>query len=152
MSEDRSGRVEAIWIKRGRKGPMEAVETVQVVAEEGIVENANQGGRRQVTLLSREAWGRALDELGAHVDPIRRRANVLVSGLDLEQSRDRVVRLGNIRIRVEGETRPCHVMDEAHAGLRVALDPEWRGGAYGVVLDDGSFAVGDEAAWQESAS
>jgi MOSC domain-containing protein YiiM len=150
MSETDGGRIEAIWIKRQRKGPMDAVDTAQVVADAGIVGNANQGGRRQVTLLSREAWERAGQELGEDVDPARRRANVLVTGVDLEQSRDRVIRLGNVRIQLRGETRPCERMDEACDGLRNALDPEWRGGAFGVVLDDGAFSVGDPVEWAEA--
>ncbi len=150
MSETDGGRIEAIWIKRQRKGPMDAVDTAQVVTGAGIVGNANQGGRRQVTLLSREAWARAGQELGEDVDPARRRANVLVTGVDLEQSRDRVIRLGNVRIQLRGETRPCERMDEACDGLRNALDPEWRGGAFGVVLDDGTISVGDRVEWAEA--
>ena len=54
-----------------------------------------------------------------------------------------MIRLGNVRIQLRGETRPCERMDEACDGLRNALDPEWRGGAFGVVLDDGTISVGD---------
>jgi hypothetical protein len=40
-------------------------------------------------------------------------------------------------------------MDEAHQGLRAALSPEWRGGVYGEVLDDGAIAVGSEVTFVE---
>lgn len=146
-SESRGGRVEAIWIKRQRRGRMDSVDTATFVADRGIVGNANQGGRRQVTLLSREAWQDVQRDLGHAVDPGSRRANVMVAGVDLEGSRDRVLRLGGVRIRVAGETRPCTLMDEAHAGLRDALDPAWRGGVFGVVLDSGEVGVGDAVSW-----
>jgi hypothetical protein len=36
-------------------------------------------------------------------------------------------------------------MDAQVPGLTAALDPKWRGGVFGVVLDDGSISVGDAA-------
>lgn len=149
MSE---GRIEAIWIKRAKRGPMDAVESAEMLAGRGIVGNANQGGRRQVTVIDASAWDRAVSELGEEVPPSARRANVMVSGLDLENSRGRVMRLGSCRIRVFGETRPCEVMDEACEGLRSALSTHWRGGAYGEVIEGGPFKIGDAAAWDETNS
>lgn len=146
-----SGRLEAIWIKRARRGPMDPVESARLMAEEGIVGNANQGGRRQVTIIEREAWGRALEDLGEPVEPSARRANLLVSGVELRETRDRTLRVGACRIRIQGETRPCSRMDEAAPGLRTALEPEWRGGAHGVVLDDGEIRVGDRVSWEGAA-
>jgi len=128
---------------------MQRVENADLVADRGLAGNIDQGGRRQVTLLQREAWERALASLGASVDPSERRANLFVSGLDLADSGDRVVWVGGCRIRVVGETHPCNRMDQAYQGLQQALQADWGGGAYGVVLDDGSIAVGDPVSWSE---
>jgi hypothetical protein len=49
------GRLEAIWLKRARLGPMDRVEAAILVPGRGLAGNANQGGRRQVAILSREA-------------------------------------------------------------------------------------------------
>ena len=141
------GRLEAIWIKRARLGPMDAVERVTLVAERGLLGNADQGGRRQVTIIARETWDRLMGELGAAVDPSARRANLMVSGLDLEESRERILQVGGCRIRIRGETRPCERMDEALPGLRDAMRPRWGGGVYGTVLEDGEIGVGDMADW-----
>jgi MOSC domain-containing protein YiiM len=149
MSEAQRGRLEAIWIKTARRGSMQPVDNADLVADRGLVGNVDQGGRRQVTLLQREAWERALASLGASVDPSRRRANLFVSGLDLADSGDRVVRVGDCRIRIVGETHPCDRMDQAYRGLQKALEADWGGGAYGVVLDDGPIAVGDTVSWSE---
>jgi MOSC domain-containing protein YiiM len=141
------GRLEAIWIKRARLGPMDPVDRVTLVAERGLAGNANQGGRRQVTIIARETWDRLMSELEASVDPSARRANLMVSGLDLEESRERVLKVGACRIRIRGETRPCERMDDALPGLRDAMRPGWGGGAYGIVIEDGEIRVGDSVEW-----
>lgn len=138
-----SGKVEALWIKRAHRGVMDPAEEVVLVAGKGIETDANYGrSRRQVTVIEKEVFERIGRELPA-VEPYMRRANVMVSGIRLKDSRDRVLRLGGVRIRLLGETRPCERMDEQVPGLTAALDPDWNGGAHGVVLDDGRVGVGD---------
>ncbi|NUO64213.1 MAG: MOSC domain-containing protein [Gemmatimonadaceae bacterium] len=144
MSEGR-GALEAIWIKRMKRGPMDEARSARLVRGRGIVGNANQGGRRQVTIIEREAWERTMSEVGADLAPSTRRANLMVSGVSLENSRGRVLRVGSCRIRLFGETKPCERMEEALAGLRSAMRPHWRGGAFGEVLEGGEIVVGDEA-------
>ena len=126
---------------------MDPVERADLVGGAGIAGNANQGGRRQVTLLSRERWAEVEKELGVELPPGTRRANLLVSGLDLEESIDRVVRIGGCRLRILGETRPCDLMDRFHDGLQKALRARWRGGAYAEVLDSGTISIGDGVDW-----
>ena len=73
-------------------------------------------------------------ELGEAMDPVTRRANLMVSGAPLAEGRGRVLEVGSCRILVGGETRPCERMDEALEGLREALQPDSGGGVFGVVL------------------
>lgn len=141
--------MEALWTKRAHRGVMDAHGEVRCVAGKGIEGNTCRSSTRQVTIIAREAWEAMMRELGGALDPAARRANIMVSGVDLARSRGRVLRLGGVRVRIRGETRPCERMDEALAGLRGAMDPAWRGGAFGEVLDDGPVRVGDPAAWDE---
>jgi len=57
------GTIDSIWIKRFRRGPMDPAREARLVAGRGIVGNANQGGKRQVTIIAREAWDVATGEL-----------------------------------------------------------------------------------------
>jgi MOSC domain-containing protein YiiM len=139
-----TGRIEALWTKRAKRGPMDPVDALHVVEKTGIKDNADWGGKRQVTIIEKERWEAMMRALGdAEVDPSARRANVMVSGCDLGDSRHHILRLGDVRIRIRGETRPCERMDEAYDGLRRVMAEPWNGGAYGVVLDDGEIRVGD---------
>ena len=152
MKRPGPGRVERLWVKRAHRGAMDARESIELVAGRGVEGSADRGGRRQITLLEREVWDALMRELGRNAGPETRRANVLVSGIDLRASRGRVLRLGGTRIRIGGEVKPCERMEEAVAGLRAAMYPEWRGGAFGQILDGGSVAVGDAVEWEEETS
>lgn len=138
------GRLRAIWIKRAKLGPMDAVDRAELIAARGIVGNAIQGGRRQVTIIEEEIWQNLMKELKVDLSPRVRRANLMVRGIALANTRGRVLRIGECRIRIFGETRPCERMDEALQGLREAMKPNWGGGAFGEVLNDGQISIGDE--------
>lgn len=141
------GRLERIWTKRARRGPMDPQERATLVANDGIEGDANRGGKRQVTLIASERWAELMAELGANVDPSARRANLMLSGIDLEESRGRSLRVGPCRLLIQGETRPCERMDEARPGLQAAMRSRWGGGAWAEIVEGGEISPGDAARW-----
>ena len=140
-------RLEAIWLKRAKGGPMDPVEFAILEPDRGLQGNANAGGRRQVTIISRERWAELMAALEADLDPSARRANLMVSGIDLEASRGLGLRVGSALLRINGETRPCEQMEEACAGLQAAMRKRWGGGAFAEVINGGEIRVGDPVAW-----
>jgi MOSC domain-containing protein YiiM len=144
------GKVVGIWIKRSHGGVMDACAAADLVAGRGLRGDATQGGRRQVTLMTLERWQALTAHLPGPPDPAIRRANLLLAGVDLDDSRGRVLRIGAARVRIFGETRPCRQMDEACAGLQAALSPPWGGGAFGEILEGGAIAVGAPVAWEDA--
>jgi len=140
-----TGEIVKIWIKRAHRGVMDSVENAEAIAGRGLVGNADQGRRRQITIIDEAAWREAAAETGRDVDPSKRRANVMLRGIPLANSRGKLLRLGNSLVRILGETRPCEQMEEAQAGLRKALSPNWRAGVFGEVVEGGAIRVGDRA-------
>ena len=143
------GEVVAIWIKRFKRGPMDPVLFTEAIAGRGLMGNANQGGKRQITIIDEARWREAQQEVGVDVPPTARRANVMLRGVELEQSRGKHLRLGSVLVRIYNETRPCEQMEEAQPGLRAALGKRWRGGVYGEIIEGGVIRVGDRAALEE---
>jgi MOSC domain-containing protein YiiM len=141
-------RLEQIWLKRAHRGVMDPVDSATLVEAKGVQDSANFGSFRQVTLISLERWLEMMAELNADVDPAARRAELLLSGVDLEHSRGRLLEVGPAVLRIGGETRPCERMDEAYRGLRDVMAERWGGGAWAEVLRGGAIRVGDPVRWQ----
>lgn len=145
------GSLLAIWAKGARGEPMMSRSEGDLIAGEGLRNSAPARGKRQVTVLSREAWERAAEEAGQpDADPALRRANLLVTGVDFRQTIGRTLAVGETRILIHGETKPCERMDGAALRMRDALAPDWRGGAFGEVVSGGTIRIGDPVAWAEA--
>jgi MOSC domain-containing protein YiiM len=142
-----TGRVVAIWIKRDHGRAMDSVRRARLVTGMGIVGNADFAAKRQVTLIELEVFASLPAHIREAVDPSVRRANVMTSGVRLARMAGHVLHIGPCRILIRGEAKPCHRMDQACPGLVTALEPDWGGGAWGDVLDDGEIQVGDAVRW-----
>ncbi|MEZ6185191.1 MAG: MOSC domain-containing protein [Planctomycetota bacterium] len=137
-----SGSLRAIYVRPSSRTPVKRVERAQAEAGQGLVEDHAGGGKRQVTLLSQEAWDAACAELGQTLDPGLRRANLVVQGVDLGAAIGKELTVGAVRIKVVGETKPCQLMDDQAPGLHDALRPACRGGVFGQILEGGELEPG----------
>ena len=135
-----------IWTKPAKGEQMVSHESIECLTGEGL--QGCVGGKadhRQVTILSLAAWNEAQHEIGEQMDPIHRRANLLVDDIDFENSKEKILVIGDLTIELTGETKPCAQMEELHEGLRNAMKPKWRGGATGKVLNSCTIKIGDSA-------
>ena len=148
MPEAVRGRLDAIWLKRAHRGPMDPVDTAEAIAGRGLDGSVDRSRRRQVTLIEREKWESFMHALRADLDPSARRANLLVSGVPLAETQGRVLRIGDVRLRIGGHTTPCERMEEAWPRLQESMRPDWGGGAFAEVLDGGTLRVGDVVVWE----
>ncbi len=129
---------------------MELLAESPVSLEAGIAGDfRGRPGSRQVTVLAADGWDAACAESGLDLPWSARRANLLVTGLDLRQTTGRILLLGDeVALIITGELEPCERMDEAAPGLRAALLPEWRGGVTCQVRQGGRLRAGDPVRFQ----
>lgn len=137
-----------VGIARARElgAPLEELTSTSISLERGVsgdARGAKQG--RQVTVLFREGWDEACAELGVALPWITRRANLLLANFERPREAGGLLRVGDVELQITMETRPCHLMDRAHDGLRAALRPDWRGGVCCVVRRGGEIGLGDRA-------
>ena len=134
-----------IWTKPGASQQMESHESIESITGKGL--SGCVGGKsktRQVTVLSLKAWNEAQKTIGQQLDPINRRANFLVDEIDLENTKGMILLVGDLKIEITGETKPCVQMEKLHEGLREALKSHWRGGVTGKVLNSCCVNLGDQ--------
>jgi MOSC domain-containing protein YiiM len=135
----------AIAFRTKPKAPMLEIGQVEITCESGIVPDfRGKPGKRQVTVLSKQSWRDACDELGAELPWTFRRANLLVDGLRFcAEDVGRIIRIGDVALQVMMETDPCPRMDAQHSGLTAALAAEWRAGVCCKVVSGGTVKIGD---------
>lgn len=138
-----SGTIKAIAHRATDGDAMQEVSECRILARCGLNSENRKPGKREVTLLSAEAWADVCRDLSAEIPWHTRRANLLVTGMDLSATIGQTLTIGEVKLLIHGETKPCGIMDNQHAGLREALKPNARGGVYGQVLTPGIIRVGD---------
>jgi MOSC domain-containing protein YiiM len=148
------GKLLAIAIARQAKGPMENIESVEVVAGEGLrgdrygagVGAAQFKGRRkpenEVTLIAREAIEAANDEFNFSIEHLATRRNLLTQGVRLNDLVGKTFRVGQVKLKGLELCEPCGYLERrTFAGIQAAL--KHRGGLRCSVIDGGTIGVGD---------
>lgn len=119
-----TGRLAGIARHAFPKAPMETVASAAVTLEGGIAGDYRGGikrrpHKRQVTLIERDDWDRAMTALGTDVLWAERRANLLVEGVDLPQQPGARIVIGDVVLEVTIECDPCSRMETVAPGLRM---------------------------------
>ena len=139
------GKVVGIASHSEKRGPMVVYAGANVTFRHGVGDDfrGKRQGNRQVTVMTLESWNAVCKELDRKLHWTMRRANILIEGIDLENSTGKVLRIGPFLLEVTGECDPCFRMDEQFSGLTKALTPHWRGGVTCKILSEGEIKEGD---------
>ena len=137
-------RLIGIALRNKRRGQMCQIDTAAIGLKFGVKgDYRGRAGPRQVTILSQESWSDACGQLNIDLPWTIRRANLLVTGKRFSsEDVGRIISIGKVELRITRETNPCHRMEDARAGLREALDIDWRGGVCCRVEQEGIIRIG----------
>lgn len=141
----KTGTLLGIAQRSKKRAPMEVLSSAEITFVQGV-QNDSRGknrNKRQVTVLTSEAWLEACADLNASLPWTFRRANLLIGGLPLEQTTGKKLRIGTVLLEITGELEPCQRMDEQFLGLTHALEKNWRGGVTCKLLSEGTIRVED---------
>ncbi len=152
------GRLDAIFLRPGRREPVVAVQQAQALLDRGLSgDRAAEktpwrpgGNKRQVTLIQAEHLPAiAAFYKQAQVDPAWLRRNLLVSGLNLLATKamfkdePMIVRIGpDVVLEITGPCEPCSRMEEI-LGVGGYNAMRGHGGMTARVLAGGMLQVGD---------
>ena len=140
------GKVLGIATRVKVKAPMDVCDQASITFEKGVG-NDSRGkfrGKRQVTVMSKESWDAVCQDLNNDAPWTVRRANLLISGIELKGTTGQLLRIGDCLLEITGELVPCERMDAQVSGLTNALALDWRGGVTCKILEEGEVRTGDE--------
>jgi MOSC domain-containing protein YiiM len=139
------GTLQGIAAREKTKAPMELLSETRIAFQTGVGSDSRGKikGNRQVTVLSQEAWAAACADMGLQMPWTTRRANLLVSGIELAYNTGARLRIGTCELEITGELEPCSRMDAQYEGLTKTLQTNWRGGVCCRILQEGEIKLGD---------
>jgi len=144
QSSTKPGVLKGLAIKETKGGVMISLSKGIIEILSGLNDDTRgKPGKRQITVVAEESWNASCKELGQELPWTLRRANLLISGIELQNTAGKLIHINNVILQITGETTPCHVMDKGYNGLQKVLIPSWRGGVTCKVLRGGKLSVGD---------
>lgn len=139
------GQVERILLRPERRLEAEDVSRADV-DKDGLRGDHARPGKRAVTLLQVEHLAVIGAMLGrGPVNPALLRCNLVVSGLNLNALKGRLIEVGTARLLITGICAPCSRMEEA-LGRGGYSAMRGHGGWCAEVIESGVIATGDRVA------
>lgn len=147
------GKVIGIAGKEKSGYDMVVYASAKVSIEKGIGDDCRGAKQsdRQVSVMTVESWNEACKELNQKIHWTKRGINILIEGIDLENTTGDILKIGEFYIEITGELKPGNKMNEVTTGLKDALLPKWRGGVSGKILNNGMIYEGDKVTLMERA-
>lgn len=140
------GNVIGIAAQEKESLPITVYASAKVSFKNGIADDYRGAlqNDQQVTVITQESWDKVCEELGSKLHWTLSNVNVLVEGVDLEDSKGNFLRIGNFYLEITGENAPTNQFDDVFIGLKEALTPNWRGGVTAKVYSEGVINEKDD--------
>lgn len=140
------GKVVEIATRVESRAAMVVYASAKVSFDHGIGDDSRGliKGDRQVTVMTKESWNAVCSDLDRKLHWTTRRANILIEGIDLKESKGLILKIGKFYLEITGELAPCQRMEDQFVGLEKALTPDWRGGVTCKILSEGIIRENDK--------
>lgn len=135
--------VSSLYVAKGRRLPMRAVDAIEIEAGRGIVGDRYHGSKhRQVSVQSLDDLLEAAEIFGAPIPAELTRRNITVTGGSVPRDPGAIIRIGDVVLEVVRVAAPCKLLDDTiGVGAQAAL--RRRAGSVCRALEGGRVAVGD---------
>ena len=141
-------KVIEIAISQSSKGKMESVNSIEVVAGEGIVKDryfkTNNDKKNQITLIEIENIKYYNQVTGVSIPSIDFRRNIITEGIKLNELVDKEILIGTIKIKAHDLCRPCKYLQNTLKQKNLLKELLLRGGLRCEILNSGKIFVGNE--------
>ena len=143
-------KVIEIAISQSLKGKMESVNSIQVIAGEGVIKDRhlkkNNDKRNQITLIEIENikyYNRAAKTLIKSADF---RRNIITEGIKLNQLLGKEFVIGEVKLKAHDLCRPCKYLQERLKQKDFIKEMLHKGGIRCEILTNGIINVGSKIA------
>jgi len=141
-------KVLKIAISQSFKGKMESVNSIQVIAGEGVVKDRhfkkNNDKRNQITLIEIENIKNYNQVAETLIPSIDFRRNIITEGIKLNQLLGKEFLVGEVKLKAHDLCRPCKYLQERLKQKDFIKELLNRGGIRCEILNNGTINVGSK--------
>tara|TARA_B100001175_G_scaffold236713_1_gene203052 strand:- start:524 stop:1051 length:528 start_codon:yes stop_codon:yes gene_type:complete len=141
-------KVTEIAISQNSKGIMESVNSIEVVAGKGIINDRhfkeNNSKISQITLIEVENIKYYNHLTGTSIPSIDFRRNIITEGIQLNKLIDKEFLIGRVKIKAHDLCRPCKYLQERLKQGNIIKEFLRKGGLRCEILNSGNIFVGDK--------
>ena len=142
------GKVFKIAISQSFKGKMESVNSIQVIAGEGVVKDRhskkNNDKRNQITLIEIENIKNYNQVAETLIPSIDFRRNIITEDVKLNQLLGKEFLIGEVKLKAHDLCRPCKYLQERLKQKDFIKELLHKGGIRCEILNNGTINVGSK--------
>ena len=142
------GKVKEIAISQKFKGQMKSVNSIEVVAGKGVVNDRHfkehNHKKSQITLIEIEHIHYYNKTFGTSILPIQFRRNIITEGIKLNELVGSEFLIGELKIKAHDLCRPCKYLEESLKQKNIIKSMLQKSGIRCEILMSGRISIGNE--------
>lgn len=139
------GKVIGIAAKETKESPSTVYASAKISFKNGVADDyrGEANKEHQISIITQESWDEVCKELNTKLHWTLSDANILVEGIDLNNTVGDYLKIGNFYLEITGENKPTDKYNDVFIGLKEALTSNLRGGVIAKVYSEGIITEND---------